>query len=67
MKYRRSGWWKEAKERIVKFFCGKVERKVKKKRRAERVKKTSQDETSLGQVWKMAISPYAYGTELAVC
>ena len=30
-------------------------------------KQTSQSETSPGEVWKMALSPFAVGAELAVC
>ena len=37
------------------------------KERRQKERQTSQNETSLGQVWKIAPSRCAYGTELAVC
>ena len=55
VKYRRS-WWKKCKERIVSLFTArrKEENKEKEGRKRDR---RPQDETSLGQVWKMCIFP----------
>ena len=30
-------------------------------------RRTSQSETNLGEVWKVALSPFAFGAELAMC
>ena len=62
VKYRRRSWWKKCKERIASFFTAK--RKEEKK---ERQKETSQSETSLGDIWKMALFPCAVGAESDLC
>ena len=36
-------------------------------KRRQREKRTSQSETSLGEVWKRTLSPFALGAELAMC
>ena len=30
-------------------------------------RRTSQSETNLGEVWEVALSPFTFGTELAMC
>ena len=45
---------------------GREERR-KERKGGPRERQTSQSETSLGGVWKMAVSPFAFGTELVVC
>ena len=47
------------------LYGGDVRRKERKGRQKER--QTSQSETSLGEVWKMALSPFPFGTEFVVC
>ena len=54
MKYRRSGWWKQAKERLAKFFATKL-KEGEKEKKGRKSETTPQDETSLVQVGKMVI------------
>ena len=48
------------------FLHGEDQRRKERKRRPKE-KQTSQGETSPGEVWKMALSPFAIWAELAVC
>ena len=65
MKHRRS-WWNKRKERIVlSLYC--EDERGKERNGRPKEKQTSQGVTDLGEVWKMALSPYAVGAELAVC
>ena len=58
---------KKFKERIVSLFTARMKEEKKEKARRRRDRQTSQSETSLGEICKMAHSPFAFGAELALC
>ena len=66
MKYRERTWWKKCKERIVSLFTARMKEDEREKKR-QTEKRTSQSETSNGEVWKMALSLSVFVAELSVC
>ena len=64
--YIRRSLWQKMQRKDRKFLHGREERRRGGKERQEE-RHTSQSETSLGEVWKMALSPSAGGAELVVC
>ena len=59
-------WAEKVSAKDCKLPFGEEERRRGRKER-QKERQTTQNETSLGEVWKIALSPCASGTELALC
>ena len=66
VKHRRSRWWKKGERKYGESLYNREERRKERKGRPKE-KQTSQSETSLGKVWKVALSLLTVGAELVVC